>query len=51
MMDDAVRLGRFADDKVHNSEFYRFKTNCIIAGKNCVKFDGEIALSSPVKLR
>ena len=24
MMEDAVRLARLADDKVHNSEFYRF---------------------------
>ena len=30
MMEDTVRLGRFADDKGHNSEFYRFNSIVVV---------------------
>ena len=38
MMEETVRLGRFADDKVHNSEFYRFNSIQVVRFHEAANF-------------
>ena len=49
MMEDTVRLDRLADDKVHNSEFYRFKTRGFSLPRSAKLSYKQTALNSPVK--